>query len=852
MPVAEISRTQTRARARLVTVQSYDVDLDLSRGEAGFGSATTIRFTSAEAGADTYLDLEAEPGQVEQVLLNGVALDPAVQYADGRIALPGLPAGPNTVRVVASLSFRVDGAGFHRSVDPLDGKVYAYTKFEPDNARRVFACFEQPDLKAPFSISVTAPAHWTVLSTQPTPEPAALDGGLARWEFEPTPPLPTYLAHVTAGEYVLVRSSHTTARGQVIPMAVAGRASLGEFLDADGMFEVTAAGLDYFTGLFDLDYPFAKYDQVFVPGFPSGAMEHPGAVSISEDMVFRSRVTENMYELRAVVVLHEMAHMWFGNYVTMQWWDDLWLNESFAEFAGTEATARVTRYTGAWTTFANARKGWGYSQDQLPSTHPVAADVETVTEAMANFDGISYAKGASVLKQLIAYLGQEVFFAGIRAYFAEHAWGNATLAQFLQTLEAASGRDLGGWARVWLQTAGPNTLRARFETDDAGRFSSFAVAQEAPAQFPTLRPHHIAIGLYARQGGQLVRVHRTEVDVDGDLTEIPQLVGVAQPDLVLLNDDDLGYTLVRFDERSQATLADAVGQFQDSLARSVCMTAATTMAEQGEMSVPTFVRLVGAAMETEASVPVVQSLHQSVLVNVLLFLADPAWAHEGQSLLAQAAVRLLHAAEPGGDQQLVWAQLLARSAVDDAQLDLVGALLDGSTVLQGLVVDAELRWALLRRLAAGGRAGDEQIDAELVRDGSEAGIRHAHACRAAVPDAAHKEAAWELLTGQVSPDVQTLVEVALTFRRPDRPELIVPYTDRFFQVLAELWDRRAGFAQMLTVMLMFPTVDAGPGLLAKADAFLDAHKDADPALIRAVVEGRDSVVRAIRSRELAA
>ena len=850
MPVAEITRTETRARAQLVAVQGYEVELDLSGGPERFGSVTTVRFGCASPGEGTYLDLSAEEGRVLEIVLNGVGLDPGVHYANGRIALPGL-AEDNVVRVVAELAYMGDGTGLQRSVDPLDSKVYTYTKFEPDHARRVFACFEQPDLKAPFAITVTAPENWTVISTQPTPLPQSLPGGLARWVFAPTLPLPTYLAHVTAGEYHIVRSTHTTARGQVVPLGVAGRASLASFFDAEELFEITAAGLDYFTQLFDLDYPFAKYDQVYVPGFPSGAMENPGAVSISEDLVFRSRETENMYEWRAVAVLHEMAHMWFGDYVTMQWWDDLWLNESFAEFAGTQAAADVTRFTGAWTTFANSRKGWGYSQDQLPSTHPIAADVETLSEAMANFDGISYAKGASVLKQLIAYLGQDVFFAGIRAYFAEHAWGNATLAQFLRTLEAASGKDLGAWSRVWLQTAGPNTLSGEFETDDEGVFTSFAVLQEGSAEHPTLRPHHVAIGFYERRDGRLTQVLRTEVDLAGARTAIPALVGQVRPDLVLLNDDDLGYALVRFDERSQATLTEAVGEFQDSLPRSVCMTAATNMMEQGELSVPRFVRLVAAAMATETSVPVVQSLQQAVVFSAFIFLADPAWLPEGREFLAREAERLLRAAEPGSDHQLAWAQLLTRTALADDQLDLLEGLLAETVQIPGLAVDTELRWGLLRRLASTGRAGDRQIDAELERDPSEAGIRRAHGCRASVPDAAHKAAAWELLTGAASPDVQTIIEVALAFRQPDQPELITGYTGRFFEILAGLWERRGGFARQLTVQFLFPTVDAGPQLLALADAFLAEHKDGDPGLLRAVVEGRDLVARAVKSRALA-
>jgi aminopeptidase N len=850
MPAAEITREETRARARLLTVHGYDLDLDLARGASQFGSTATVRFACAEPGADTYIDLVADGGELRELVLNGTALDPAAHYADGRITLPGL-AADNTLRVVADLPYQTDGTGLHRSVDPLDSKVYTYTKFEPDHARKVFACFEQPDLKAPLAITVTAPEHWTVIATQPTGQPEQLGDGAARWTFEPTPPLPTYLAHVTAGEYHLVRSTHTTPRGQVIPLGLGCRASLAEHLEAEEIFGITAAGLDYFTGLFDLDYPFAKYDQVFVPSFPSGAMENPASVSISEDLIFHSRATEIEYEVRAVSILHEMAHMWFGDYVTMQWWDDLWLNESFAEYAGTQAAAQVTKYTGAWTTFANTRKGWGYAQDQLPSTHPIAADVATLSEAMANFDGISYAKGAAVLKQLIAFLGEEVFFAGIRAYFAEHAWGNATLAHFLHALEEAGGRDLKEWSRLWLETAGPNTLSAQFDTDENGAFTSFAVLQEASADYPTLRPHHIAIGLYQRLAATLVRVVQVEVDVDGQTTAVPALLGRIRPDLILLNDGDLGYTLIKFDERSQATLTEAVGEFQDSLARSICLTSATNMMILGELSVPRFVRLAAAAAAAEPSVAVLQNLHQALTYNALSFVADPAWVPRGRAFLAEQAEELLRAAEPGSDHQLAWARLLAATATADTQLDLLEGLLAGTAELPGLAVDTELRWALLGRLAATGRAGDGQIEAELRRDPSDSGIRHAHATRAQVPDAAHKAAAWELLTGPASPDVQTIIAVCFAFRDPGHAELLRPYSARFFEILPQLWERRSGFARLLTPLFLMPTVDAGPALLARADAFLAEHEDGDPGLVRAVLEGRATIARAAASRALA-
>jgi aminopeptidase N len=496
-----------------------------------------------------------------------------------------------------------------RGDDVFDGKVYVYTDFEPAQARKAFANFEQPDLKAAFTFHVTAPEHWTVLSNQPAPAPEPASSGVAVWHFPATPRISTYLTAVVAGEYHLVRDSHTTPSGQVIPLGLACRASLAGHLEPDDMFAITKQGLDFYVRLFGTDYPFAKYDKAIVPEFAAGAMANVGCVTISEQFLFRSKVTDLMYEMRAMVIMHEMAHMWFGDLVTMRWWNDLWLNESFAEYCGFLASAEATRFTGAWATFANLRSAFGYLQDKMPSTHPIAADVPTLTAAIANFDGISYAKGASVLKQLVAYVGRGRFFDGIHDYLGEHAWANATLADLQRAITASSGKDLAEWSRAWLETAGPNTLRSEFQVGADGTFSSFAVLQEAPAEHPTLRPHHIAIGLYNRADGALTRSRRLEVDVSGARTAVPELTGVAQPDLVLLNDDDLTYALVRFDARSLVTLTEAIGEFTDPLARAVCWSAALDMVQEAELSLPAFVRLLVGGMGQEASVSVLQSLH---------------------------------------------------------------------------------------------------------------------------------------------------------------------------------------------------------------------------------------------------
>ena len=843
MPI-EITRAESAGRARLLQVESYEVALDLTRGAEVFGCTSVIRFGCRQPGAATFVDLIAD--RVHEITLNGTAIDPAAAAADGRIVLTGL-AGRNELTVTADCRYSTDGTGLHRAVDSADGKIYTYTKFEPAYARRVFANFDQPDLKAAFTFHVTVPGHWKVLSNQPGAgvEPA---GAGTVWRFHPTPPISTYLTAVAAGEYHVVTDSHTTPRGQQIPLGLACRASLAEHLDAAGIALITRQGLDFFTGLFEGDYPFDKYDQVFVPGYSAGATENVGCVIISDQVLFRSRVTANQYELRAMMLLHEMAHMWFGDLVTMRWWGDLWLNESFAEFCGWLATAEATRFTDAWTTFAIGRKGWGYMQDQLSSTHPISADVPTLSQAVANFDGISYAKGASVLRQLVAVVGREQFFAAIRGYFAAHAWGNAELADLLAAVEASSGTSLADWSKAWLETAGPNTLRCDFEVDSGGAFTSFAVLQEAPPQHPTLRPHHLAVGLYARDGGELALVRREEIDIAGPRTEVPQLAGVAQPDLIVLNDSDLDYTIVRFDQRSIKTLTDAIGTVADPLARAVCWNAAIDMVRQAELPLPAFVRMVAGGIGQEP-VPVLQAL-SSVTEQMMTLTGDPRWVAQGKQELAAAGTRLLLAAEPGSDHQLAWAQLLSWTATAPDQLDLLAALLDGRAGVPGLIVDAELRWAILRRLATTGRARDEQIDAELQRDPTDAGRRHWAACRAAIGDAGHKAAAWQLLTETTDLGTQGIAEVAHGLIQPEHAGLLGPYVQRYFDILPGIWSSRSEHARARLSEQLFPYPASSPELVAQIDAFLAAQQR-DPGLVRVLTERRDIVTAALRSRALA-
>jgi len=842
---AEITRDETSERARLLRVESYDIELDLTRGEDVFGSVSVITFDCAEPGASTYADLIAQ--SVHEITLNGSPVDPATAYASGRIALTGL-AAHNELRVVADCGYGTGGSGLQRSADSADGRVYTFTQFEAAHARTTFANFEQPDLKAAFTFHVLVPSDWVVISNQPAPKPSPAGPGRAAWHFPATPRISTYLTAVVAGEYHVLTDSHTTPAGQVIPLGLACRQSMLPYLDAAEVFGLTRQGLDYFTGLFGMDYPFAKYDQVFVPD-NAGAMENVGCVTISELGVFRSAVTDTMREERAMAILHEMSHHWFGDLVTMKWWGDLWLNESFAELAGFQAAAEATRFTGAWTTFCGGFKTWGYKQDQLPSTHPIVADVATVSEAEANIDGISYAKGAAVLKQLVAYLGRDSFFAGIRGYFAEHAWGNATLADLLESLEARCGRSLAEWSKAWLETAGPNTLRPAIAVDDQGQLTEFAVLQEAPAAHPALRPHHIAIGLYNTDDhGRLVRTHRVEADIAGPRTAVPALAGLARPDLILLNDDDLTYAIIRFDDRSLRTLTGSIGRFTDGLARTICWSAVMDMASQAELAVPAFVAVLLSGMADEPAISVLQNVHATAR-RLMAESADPAWVPAGKRELAAEGLRQLMAAEPGGDHQLAWAQLLGWTATAPEQLDFVAGLLSGDVTVPGLPVDAELRWSLLGRLAVAGRAGDAEIDAELSRDATDAGRRHAAACRAAIGDAEHKAAAWRLVAESAEIGLEEAVEVARAFNVAEHADQLRPYVEKYFQTLPEIWDSRDGLLRLLLGQALFPYTAASPELLQRVDEFL-GQPDLDPALARVVAEGRDVVSKALRSREL--
>jgi aminopeptidase N len=836
-----LRREEARRRAALLAVESYDIELDLTDGsgekpgEHTFRSRTVIRFSATEPGASTHLDLTAPI--LLSATLNGREL---TDFDGNRLQLTDL-AADNELVVEADMAYMRTGEGLHRFVDPVDGGVYLYSQFETFDAHRVYGCFDQPDLKAVFRFTMRAPRDWQVISNGAVVDQPA-EGEPGTWRFAETPPMSTYITAVIAGPYHCVRDSHDG-----IDLGIYCRGSLAEFLDADELFRITKQGFDFYHRVFDYRYAFGKYDQLFVPEFNAGAMENAGAVTFLEDYVFRSKVTDASYERRAETVLHEMAHMWFGDLVTMRWYDDLWLNESFATYMSVLCQVEATSFTGGWTTFANTEKTWALRQDQLPSTHPIAADIPDIEAVNVNFDGITYAKGASVLKQLVAWVGRDAFLGAMRTYFVTHEYANTELHDLLVALERTSGRELSSWAAEWLQTAGVNTLRAEFETGPDGAFSAFSVLQEAPVEHPTLRSHRVAIGLYDLVDGTLVRTHREELDVVGAKTDVPALVGRARPALVLVNDDDLTFAKIRLDEASLATLLEHVGDFAESLPRALCWSAAWDMTRDAELATRDYVALVQRGIGGENDIGVVQSLLRQAQSALALY-ADPDWAPQGRAALADSALEAVRTADPGSDLQLAWTRALGSLASSDEQLDLLRALLDGTEQLPGLTVDAELRWHLLRRLLVVGRAGLDDIETELQRDPTAAGQRHAAAGKASLPSPQAKAEAWVSLVD--SDDLPNAVQAAVIggFAQPEQVDLLEPYVDRYFEVIAGIWAHRtAEMAQNLVVGL-YPDLIIRPDIVERTDAYLSGN-DVPPALARLLLEGRDNVVRALRARE---
>ena len=839
MPGINISRIEATERAAHIRVESYDVTLDVTTGDETFYSKSEATFTCTTPGYSTFID--ACGRRVISATLNGVAID-TTGFDGQSIFLNNLAAKNHLVIEIEGI-YSKSGEGLQRSVDPSDGEIYLYSQGETAYIRHMFACFDQPSLKATFTLTVTTPGHWEAISNNPVASKESM-GEKTLWKFTTTPRIPMYLAVLIAGPYSHVHDVYKG--GKEVPLGIYCRKSMAQYLDPDDIFLLTKQGFDYFEKTFGLAYPFDKYDQIAVVDFNFGAMENAGAVTFREDLlVFRSHMPEKMYMSRANVILHEMAHMWFGNFVTMSWWDDLWLNESFAEFTSYLAMVEATRFKGGWAGFNSERKNWAYRQDQLSSTHPIFADMVDIEAVNANFDGITYAKGASVLQQLVAHVGRENFITGLQKYFAQHAWGNTTLKDLFDQLEATSGRSLDSWAATWLQTAGVNTLRPALVID-GDTYASVAIKQEppmVPVGSKELRPHRLAIGLYDIDGDALKVRSSIELDVAGALTSVAELAGQRVADLLLINDRDLSYAKLRFDARSLSTLKLHLGKISDPLTRALCWAAVWDMHRDGEISSQDFLDIAFAGLPGENDDAVVNITLSQMYTSVEAYSTDTN-RNQMRIKFADGLDALTKSAAPGSDLQLLFARAFAQNAVTPTHIESVRALLNGSA--PGLIVDADQRWFFMITLSERGAITQTELDTELVRDNTTSGNCFYETAVAAAPTGLAKDYAWHKI---VNEDIQTSVRSALVagFQRPIQRELLANYVDRYFESIIGVWESKSYEGAAKIVSGLYPTWVVSQSTIDKTATWLDTTGKQSPAVLRKlVIEAKDGLVRALK------
>jgi aminopeptidase N len=842
VPGENLTRVEAIERASVVSTESYAVHLDLTSSDTTFRSRTTVTF-GASAGASTFID--AITSTVHSVTLNGVDLDPATVSDGIRIQLDDL-ATENVLVVDADMFYVNTGEGLHRFVDPVDSKVYLYSQFEVPDSRRVFAAFEQPDLKATFDFEVVVPTDWVVVSNSPTPAPV-VDGASATWTFPRTPRISSYITAIVAGPYVAQHDQLTSSDDRTIPLGIYVRQSLAEFLDFDYIFDITKKGFEYFEREFAVPYPFEKYDQLFVPEFNAGAMENAGCVTFTEVYVFRSKVTDAVRERRVVTILHELAHMWFGDLVTMKWWNDLWLNESFAEWASTIATAEATEWTHAWATFQVSEKSWAYRQDQLPSTHPIVATINDLEDVQINFDGITYAKGGSVLKQLVAYVGRDAFFTGVTNYFRANAWKNAELADLLRELEKTSKRDLTTWSAKWLETAGVNTLTPEIVTDDDGIITSFDIVQTAIADYPTIRPHRLAVGIYAFQGSDLVRTHRVELDIDGERTTVTDLIGQHRGALVLVNDDDLAYAKIRLDGESLAMAIDHLSDISDPLARALVWGSAWDSTRDAEMAPSDFVDLVLGNIATESESTTVRTTLAQLATTARMYVS-PDRRENTIRRVADAMLELAENAEPGSDQQFQFLRTFASMADTAEHAAALRSIRSGERVISGITIDTDLSWDLLEGMVLAGGADESEIAAALAADNTSNGQQAAARLRATIPTAEAKRKILETMRDDATIANSQCDHYVRGYTHVNDPSVFENLVSEYFDAVQTVWDSRTFKIAEYFAIGLYPTVMATESLGSMTRAWLDSNTNAPSALRRIVIEGLATVDRALAAQ----
>ena len=841
MSGTNLKQVEAAERSQILKVESYKIDLDVTTGAETFLVKTTIKFAGLKPGATTFIDCVGK--RVISAKLNGADFDP--KFDGESIFLPPL-AADNTLEIEHEGIYSHSGEGLHRFVDPADDEVYLYTQFETGDARRMYACFDQPDQKATFVISTVTPKHWEVISNYGIESTKDLDGDRKHIQFAKSQVISTYVTAIVAGAY---KSVHDEYKGEkTIPLGIYARKSFFQHVDAEKIFEVTKQGFAFFEKTFGLAYPFGKYDQIAVAEYNWGAMENVGCVTFHEDvLIFRSKVTERNYISRATTIHHEMAHMWFGDLVTMKWWQDLWLNESFAEWASYVSVSESTKYKNAWTEFNSVRKNWAYRADQLTSTHPIAVEMEDLDDVRTNFDGISYAKGASVLQQLVAHVGRDNFISGLRKYFAKHAYKNTELSDLITELEAASGKDLTAWVATWLRTAGVNTLRPVVALD-GDKYASVFVKQEVPPMpvgSKELRPHHLFIGLFDLHDGTLVRRESIEVDIDGELTEIKEFAGKKAADLLLINDHDQSYAKLRFDERSVETMKSYEGKLDDSLARGLIWASLWDSTRDGELSASDYINIAINTLKGETDISMITATFMQIETAIWAYVA-PKNRDAIRLAVANAAEALLDGAKPGSDAQLQYARAFTNNAITPAHYERVKAMLNGS--VDGLVMDTDLRWYLFLCGVKRGIFGVSDIQAEADRDKTAHGKQYVAYAHAALPNREAKVAAFKSIT---TDDLSNTIHSykCRGFNENIHHELLEAFVDEYFDAILKVWATKGFEIAETTATLTFPTWAISDETVKKSQHWLDVTgKDASHALRRTVAEGRDAMTRALKAR----
>ena len=841
MPGTNIKQVEAAERSTIVKTESYCIDLDLTTGAENFRVKTTVKFAGLKPGATTYIDCVGS--KVISAKLNGVDFDP--KFDGETIYLPAI-AAENILEIEHDGVYSNSGEGLHRFVDPADNEVYLYTQFETGDARRMYACFDQPDQKATFTISTITPKHWEVISNYGIESTKDVDIDRKFIQFAQSQVISTYVTAIVAGAYMSV---HDEYKGEkTIPLGIYARKSFFKYVDAENIFEVTKQGFAYFEKTFGLAYPFGKYDQIAVAEYNWGAMENVGCVTFHEDvLIFRSKVTERNYVSRATTIHHEMAHMWFGDLVTMKWWEDLWLNESFAEWASYQSVSESTKYTEAWTEFNSLRKNWAYRVDQLTTTHPIATEMEDLDAVRTNFDGISYAKGASVLQQLVAHVGRDNFIKGLRLYFAKHAYGNTTLKDLIDQLEAASGRDLTPWVSTWLRTAGVNTLRPVIAVD-GDSYKSISIKQEAPTMpvgSKELRPHRLHVGLFDIQGEKLSRRTSVELDIAGALTEVTDLAGQKVADLVLINDKDQTYAKLRFDDRSIATMKSHLGKLDDSLARGLIWASLWDSCRDGELSTSDYITIALNALKTESDISIVSATYLQFETAIWAY-ANPSHRDALRTQIADASAASLATATPGSDHQMQFARAFANNAITPAHFAKLKEILNGSE--NGLIIDADIRWYIFICGVKRGVFGPAEIAAESAKDNTAHGKQYTAYAHAAIPTKEAKAAAFtSVTTDNLSNTIHSYM--CRGFNENIHHELLAGFVDQYFDAILKVWETKGFEIAETTATLLFPSWVISEETVKKAQHWLDVTgKDASNALRRAVTEGRDAMSRALKAR----